>query len=74
MEAKALPKYEREDAGSAPAPSARPAVALLPAGGALWEDFLDTIGVSLERFAPRGLAAGCWVIWMPWTGWVCGQC
>lgn len=37
-----------------------PAVALLPAGGEVWEDFLDTIGVSLERFCDEG--PGGWML------------
>ena len=38
----------------------RPSVALLLAGGEVWEDFLDTIGVSLERFCQDG--PGGWVL------------
>lgn len=37
-----------------------PAVALLPAGGDLWEDFLDTIGVSLGQFCADG--PGGWIL------------
>lgn len=35
-------------------------VALIPAGGELWEDFLDTIGVSLDQFCRRG--PGGWLL------------
>jgi starch synthase len=31
-----------------------PTIALIPAGGALWDDFLDSIGVSLEKFCSEG--------------------
>lgn len=37
-----------------------PAIALLPAGGAVWEDFLDTIGISLETFCREG--PGGWIL------------
>jgi starch synthase len=35
-------------------------VALVPAGGELWEDFLDTIGVSLQQFCTTG--PGGWML------------
>jgi starch synthase len=35
-------------------------VALVPAGGELWEDFLDSIGVSLEQFCREG--PGGWIL------------
>src|SRR3954452_15189252 len=31
-----------------------PTIALIPAGGALWDDFLDSIGFSLEKFCSEG--------------------
>src|SRR5215212_8634067 len=31
-----------------------PTIALIPAGGALWDDFLDSIGVSLDKFCSEG--------------------
>ena len=37
-----------------------PAVALIPAGGELWEDFLDSIGVTLEQFCEEG--PGGWIL------------
>lgn len=36
------------------AADARPSIALLPAGGEVWEDFLDTIGVTLDQFCAEG--------------------
>jgi glycosyltransferase involved in cell wall biosynthesis len=39
---------------------AEPSIALLPAGGAVWEDFLDPIGVSLEEFCSEG--PGGWML------------
>lgn len=38
----------------------RPTVALIPAGGELWEDFLDTIGVELSDFCAEG--PGGWML------------
>jgi glycosyltransferase involved in cell wall biosynthesis len=38
----------------------KPTVALVPAGGEVWEDFLDTIGVSLEEFCRKG--PGGWML------------
>lgn len=35
-------------------------VALVPAGGEVWEDFLDTIGVTLEEFCTQG--PGGWML------------
>jgi len=35
-------------------------IALLPAGGEVWEDFLDSIGVSLEKFCHEG--PGGWML------------
>lgn len=35
-------------------------IALLPAGGEVWEDFLDNIGVSLEQFCREG--PGGWIL------------
>jgi len=49
---------EREAGGSASFDG--PTVALLPAGGELWEDFLDTLDVSLERFCAEG--PGGWML------------
>jgi hypothetical protein len=53
-------KFERLDDATPALVDARPAVALVPAGGALWEDFLDTIGVPLERFCAEG--PGGWML------------
>jgi hypothetical protein len=53
-------KFERLGEPSDATTDERPAVALLPAGGALWEDFLDTIGVPLERFCAEG--PGGWML------------
>src|SRR5687768_17156089 len=41
-------------------PSQGKSLALLPAGGEVWEDFLDTIGVSLEQFCSEG--PGGWML------------
>lgn len=53
-------KFERIDGNSAPPACERPSIALLPAGGDLWEDFLDSIGISLERFCTEG--PGGWML------------
>ncbi|MEI4473681.1 glycosyltransferase family 4 protein [Frigidibacter sp. MR17.24] len=38
----------------------RPTMALVPAGGEVWEDFLDTIGLDLDRFCTEG--PGGWIL------------
>lgn len=43
-----------------PAASPSPAVAILPAGGEVWEDFLDTIDLPLEQFCAEG--PGGWIL------------
>lgn len=44
----------------APPPSDRPTVALVIAGGEVWEDFLSTLGVSLDQFCRKG--PGGWTL------------
>src|ERR1700731_3239046 len=55
---KPMPEY-RLSGSDAPA-NTSPALALLPAGGEVWEDFLATIGVSLEQFFSEG--PGGWIL------------
>ncbi|MDB5417038.1 MAG: glycosyl transferase family 1 [Phenylobacterium sp.] len=55
---KPMPQYRLSGSG-APA-NTSPALALLPAGGEVWEDFLATIGVSLEQFCSEG--PGGWIL------------
>ncbi|MBH5368983.1 glycosyltransferase family 4 protein [Bradyrhizobium glycinis] len=44
----------------APVPSDQPTVALVIAGGEVWEDFLSTLGVSLDEFCLKG--PGGWTL------------
>lgn len=53
------PKFRRLGPDEVPS-SPRPMVALVPAGGEVWEDFLDTIGVTLEEFCAQG--PGGWML------------
>ena len=53
-------QYRLRNERSQPSEALRRALALLPAGGEVWEDFLDTIGVSLDQFCAEG--PGGWVL------------
>jgi glycosyltransferase involved in cell wall biosynthesis len=60
MQSPAGAKFLQCQRASLPPTGNEPLVALVPAGGEVWEDFLDTIGLPLDQFCAEG--PGGWMI------------